>query len=128
MPIRDPYEAECCLCSKFFMSKQELDAHDRLYATEHNQALAKGHRDFAKSAEKYDPEINMVLGHSDLEREQTSYEVAKAAVAPLGELFDEDTRWRHQRGEGSGCEVKYSQLVKGEVDPQFADLVTIGRW
>ena len=88
MPIPSGFQAECCLCSRYFKRKSELDAHDRLFAAEHAQILAKGTRsDFRKQATVNIPDIPIPLEMSlALANSANEYEGAK--VAALAKLAD----------------------------------------
>jgi hypothetical protein len=94
MPIANGFAAECCLCSKFFGSKSELDQHDRMFEVEHRNALAKGSRtDFSKSFEVADvlasavfstgPTVNVKEIHHGIELEKQ----LAAQPDPLEEVF-----------------------------------------
>jgi hypothetical protein len=122
-------EAECCLCSRYFATKSELDAHEKTFAAEHATALSKGGRtDFGKSLSA-PVEFADILGSNDVPttKELGNLEVAKAAAEPLGgqieELFGGDARWAHIAGKPVAA---VSKGTANGIDPMFADLVKIG--
>jgi|HubBroStandDraft_5_1064220.scaffolds.fasta_scaffold736412_2 hypothetical protein len=126
--IPHPYVAQCLLCDRNFMTKQELDAHDRVFAAEHDAALSKGGRiDFGKS---FTAPVEFVdlLGTHDVptQKESNHLELNKQAIEPLGgqmeELFGGDARWARISGKAL---TPPSSTMKG-VDPMFADLVKMG--
>jgi hypothetical protein len=94
MAILNNAAAECCLCQRTFMSKRELDAHDRIYEAEHRNALAKGSRtDFGKSFEVADVLASAVFSTGptvDVKEIHHGIELEKQLAAqpdPLEEVF-----------------------------------------
>lgn len=117
--------AVCCLCGQSFQSRKALDEHDAANTQKHKLILEKGMTpDFGKSCKIENPFLNVILGPavSSLVKDIKLQEVAKQAAAPLGDLFDEDTRWNHAAGRPSGHAGKYPAKQYG-VDPQFAHLL-----
>jgi len=128
--IPHPYVAQCLLCDRNFMTKQELDAHDRVFAAEHDAALSKGGRiDFGKS---FTAPVEFVdlLGVSAVPttKELSNLELAKVAAepqdSPLEKIFDADTKHLHSLGKAV---TSGSSPSKG-VAPEFQRLLSVERW
>jgi hypothetical protein len=131
MPIPNGMFGECCLCSRYFATKTELDAHDRIYAVEHKAALNKGlQADIGKSFDGFDDPLFQAITSTgpqfDMKDALKTEELAKLAEKGyMNSPIDVDSQWNHQHGRPSGYFDKTAQTKAGHIDPMFAHLLKI---